>query len=79
MVKNTSWGKMALRVGEGKFVSISGFSRLATGTAITLAQGSEGVNPLRTEAAEITGNGRGNKSWGGCGDVVSPTERWGRW
>ena len=65
MVGNTPKDRMALRVGEGKFVLISGFSRLATGTAITLAQSSEGVNPLGTEAVEITGNGngRGNKRW----------------
>ena len=65
MVRNTSRDRMALRVREGKFVSVSGFSRLATGTAIALAQGSEGVDPLGTEAAEITGNGngRGNKRW----------------
>ena len=60
MVRNTSQDRMALRVGEGKFVSISGFSRLATGTAIALAQGSEGVNPLGTEAAEIMGSSRGD-------------------
>ena len=63
MVRNTSQDRMALRVGEGKFVSISGFSRLATGTAITLAQSSEGVDPLRMKAAKVAGSGRGDKRW----------------
>ena len=63
MVGNTPKDRMALRVGEGKFVSISGFSRLATGTAITLAQSSKGVNHLGTKAAKITGNSRGDKRW----------------
>ena len=74
MVKNTSRGRMALGVGEGKFVLISGFSRLATGTAITLAQGSKGVNPLRTEAAKVAGSSRGSKRHKWCGNVVGPTE-----
>ena len=70
---------MGLGVREGKFVSILGFSRLAMGMTVTLAQSSKGVNPLGTEAAEITGSGRGNKGCRKCGDIIGPTERWGRW
>ena len=72
MVGNTPRDRMGLRVREGEHISFSGILgilRQGTCTAITLAQGSEGVNLLGTKAAEIAGNGngRGNKSCRQCG------------
>jgi hypothetical protein len=63
MRENIFRDRSRLGVRGNKCFLISVFSRLAMCTAITLAQGSEGVNPLGTEAAEITGSGRGDKGW----------------
>ena len=50
------------------------FLRLMMCTAITLAQSSKEVNPLRTETAKIMGSSRGDKGHKKCSDVFSPTE-----
>ena len=74
---NTPRDRTGLRVREGEHISFSGILgilRQVMCTAIALVQGSEGVNPLRTEAAKIVGSSGGSKRWKCCGDVVGPVK-----